>query len=582
MTRRFVESEHPRWPAGSPGDVDGQFRLKAGAKRDLAILSRSTLLKYARERGLVLPRGHPDDDIRAMIRRFDSGVEPEWIERAGKQIAAKKTAKKAAPKEVLSEVSPEDKKRAAELRRHAGVTRQLGHMRIANNPKGSYHHTRGQQDLKDADRMENEADQLDPPAHLRAVAKKAPAKVPAKVAAPKKTAVQRAEEKVEAIRGQIGLARDKRRGRGERQRGQAEARLEVRLRDAKAALDKAKRDAEVEDYQRRQVGLGGPSSRPPPAIPTAPVSTLAPDDQARVRTLIRRDPQIFATVRDRFGRVSTSGNLSTEDAAFLETMHRRDRAYVEHVAQTATIERDIRRRAKTAGQTPAEYRAVVAARLKELLDDKPIAVRVRDEVALRDILDGGRFKTSHEGARRAAGLGTDIEHRRLGEQVQGVPAGTPHERRPVYGYVAVGGIEPALHAGVQTPGIREREGQEDVLSAYGQIQVVLKPHVRGRTTATVGDSLDDIGFIRPTPIDSPGAESVGSYLDWLSRPGFSRTGYVEAQVYGGVRVEDIAEVVFPDQPAAYTVAALERAGISWRVLRQDWAAIVSGRAGGGR
>jgi len=171
------ESEHPRHPAKAPAGRGGEFRPKgAKAVRDLATLSRSTLLKYARERGLVVPRGHPDDSIRQMIRRFDSGTEPGWVEEAGKRIAAKKAPKK----EAAGAVTPEDRQRAEGLRRHAKVTRDLGHMRIANNPKGSYHHTRGLADLKEADQMENEADRLDPPEHLRGLQ---PRKAPVKKAA---------------------------------------------------------------------------------------------------------------------------------------------------------------------------------------------------------------------------------------------------------------------------------------------------------------------------------------------------------------------------------------------------------------
>jgi hypothetical protein len=303
----------------------------------------------------------------------------------------------------------------------------------------------------------------------------------------------------------------------------------------------------------------------------APRTTLASDEQARVRRLIRRDPQIYATTHERFGGISTSGSLSAEDAAWLQRIYKRDRAFVEYTAQVATIERDIRRKAKDAGQTPAQYRAAVAGELKELLAGKPIAVRVRDEGALRGILDGGRFKTQYEGVQRALGLGTEIGHRRLGEQILGIPAGTRPERRPVYGYVAIGGVEPALSGGRKIPGIREREGQEDVLSAYGEVQVVLKPGVRARTTVTAGDSLDEISFARPTPVDDPGAESLGfRTLESLTRPGFTRIGYVEAQVHGGVRVDDIEEVVFPGQPAASTIAALDRRGIPWRVLT-PWA-----------
>jgi len=305
-------------------------------------------------------------------------------------------------------------------------------------------------------------------------------------------------------------------------------------------------------------------------------SNLEPDEQTRVRQLVRRDPQIFATTHERFGDLSSSGNLSREDAAWLQRAYKRDRPFVEHAIQTATIDRDLRRKAKDAGQTATEYKAAVAARLKELLGGKPIAVRVRDEEALRDILSSGRFKTQHEGVKRAAGLHADVGHRRLGEQIHGVPTGTSPDRRPIYGYVAVAGIEPALSAGTKIEGIAQREGQEDVLSAYGQVQVVLKPKVRARTTITVGDSLDEIGFMRPTPIDDPGAESLGFRdLGSLARPEFTRVGYIEAQIGGGVRTEDIAEVVFPGTPARSTSDALDQRGIPWRVLRPGDIAVLS-------
>lgn len=657
------ESEHPRHPAKAPKGRGGEFAPKGAKVRDLATLKRPTLLKYARERGLVVPRGLPDDDLRGMIRRFDSGVEPDWIKRAGEQMKAKKAAKKGPRDDAQDAIESTlqkaaDREQAAKLRRHAKVTRDLGHMRIANNPKGSYHHTRGQKDLQDADQMENEADRLDPPAHLREAAKKPPAKkAPAKRAAGKEPpvtvgvafnsrkhpegtrvvwhpegeepvygtvgkmgrftvvdweggnrekvranvnhydirvvsgegdlsgdAVAKLERKIEGLAGRLSRVREQRKNKGGRQRSSVEIGLEADLRDAKVELARAKREAAGGGWAER-AGQGQDwASRVDQRLPfdfeaLRPTSTLAPDEQARVRRLVRRDPQIYATVRDRYGRVSTSGNLSVEDAAWLEKAYRRDRAFVEYQAQIATIERDIRRKAKDAGQTPAQYRAEVAAKLKETLAGKPIAIRVPDESAVRDILGRGGFRTMHGGARRAPGLGTDLGHRRLGEQILGVPADTPSERRPVYGYVAIGGIEPALSAGRQIPGVRQREGQEDVLSAYGQIQVVLRPDLRARTTITVGDSLDEIAFIRPSPIDNPAAESGHGRLDWLDRPGFTRTGYVEAQVHGGVRTEDIAEVVFPRPPLGSTIAALDRRGIPWRVLPPggDWVSRAAGQ-----
>lgn len=319
-----------------------------------------------------------------------------------------------------------------------------------------------------------------------------------------------------------------------------------------------------------------PSPGPGPAQPTFrgllpnPQTALTAAEQARVRELVRRDPQIFATVKDRFGKISTSGNLSRADADWLDDVVRRDRAFVERSVQEAQIQRSIRDAARQADETVTEYRSRVAARLKDIFDDKPIAVRVRDEAALRDILAGGRFKTQLEGARRAPGLEASPERRVLGEKIMGVGDDVPIEQRPVYGYVAIHDIEPALGAGRKIAGIAEREGQEDILSVYGRVQVILRPEVRARTTATAGDSLDELGFVRPSPVDAPAAESLGIVrLSRLDDPDFTRSRYVEAQIHGGVRTDDIAAVVFPEAPSAAMAAALDRLGIPWRVLGRN-------------
>lgn len=323
-------------------------------------------------------------------------------------------------------------------------------------------------------------------------------------------------------------------------------------------------------------GVPAAAKTPVRAVPKAAGipsrGTLSPDEIKRAKDLISRDPTIFATAQERFGRTVYAGNLSKADEDWLESVFKREPGLANYLAQQRQLARDQRDSAKKAGQSLPEYRRVTAARLKDWLSDKPIATRVTNEGALRDIVSSGRFKTSFEGSARGAGLFADLKTRRLGEEIHGIPADTPNAERPVYGYVAVNGVEPALSAGRKIEGIREREGQEDVLSAYGKIQVILKPDVRERTFVTVGDSLDEVAFKAPSPIDDPSADSIsgGEFENrWgpFQDPDWTRRQYVEAQIRDGVRSEDIAEVVFADQPSAPTVAALEAAGIPWQVLK---------------
>lgn len=77
------------------------------------------------------------------------------------------------------------------LRRRAQAERELAGMRQANNPPGSFHHNKGLQGEKDADRLDAEADALE---RAGAPTPPAPVKKAAKKAAPKKTAPKKVAE----------------------------------------------------------------------------------------------------------------------------------------------------------------------------------------------------------------------------------------------------------------------------------------------------------------------------------------------------------------------------------------------------
>lgn len=200
-----------------------------------------------------------------------------------------------------------------------------------------------------------------------------------------------------------------------------------------------------------------------------------------------------------------------------------------------------------------EAKARAAEQLREDFAGKKVAVRVTEETLDRIVADG-RFKTQFE-TKRSGGGYVPTKRAALESMMFGLPANADPATRPIYGYVAIEGIGP-----VRT--------SQDLLNTYGQVQVVLKDSVRSRTTASVGDSLDR--KVLPSPIDDPSWESFNPAYHW-SKYDFDYADhravlYPEAQVHGGVTVDDVEEVVFSVQPSEATQKALADKGISWRVL----------------
>lgn len=140
--------------------------------------------------------------------------------------------------------------------------------------------------------------------------------------------------------------------------------------------------------------------------------------------------------------------------------------------------------------------------------------------------------------------------------------------RPIYGYLSPG-----------------RNGAYGDVVQYGTVRVRLADRIKGRTTFTVGDSLDTFHTVAPSPVLHPSWVSafhaadglppasnswahVGRYSpsgEWLNR-GQAHIPYVEAQVHGGVHTRDIAEVVFTRPPTADLVDALRQRQIPFRII----------------
>lgn len=227
----------------------------------------------------------------------------------------------------------------------------------------------------------------------------------------------------------------------------------------------------------------------------------------------------------------------------------------------------------------AKYKRTLARQVHEAFSGKRIGVRVTPK-NLENILDDGRFKSQFESGKSKgnndAMLRANVEASWFGigqdQPVQNAILTEP-EKRPIYGYVMVDGVRPV---GI---GSGDLFGPStDALSQYGQIQVVLRDHVRDRTTAMFGDSLNNRHQGIPSPVNQPTWQSftpawksmvtqglAGPVRDTDS-PQFRHGNYAEAQVHGGVSLADIAEVVLPSNPPPALRKKLDDAGVSWRVL----------------
>lgn len=244
----------------------------------------------------------------------------------------------------------------------------------------------------------------------------------------------------------------------------------------------------------------------------------------------------------------------------------------QRVHQDAQLEyyRDWYRRRNHPDMTIEQMHTAAAGWAREAFASRQVAVRTTP-ASLARVLEDGRFRTVHDIGVRSGGL-NDVNTRAIHEQsLWGYEPGSDTSARPVYGYLA--GAD--RHA-------RKNDGLDEALSQYGRIEVRLRDTVRGRTTAMFGDSLDIKHAGRPAPVDNPDgwawtyANPGGLVTHRLASaehrqvddPDFMATsGYIEAQIHGGVQVGDIERVVFPSPPSAALKAALDRWGIPWKVVK---------------
>jgi hypothetical protein len=207
------------------------------------------------------------------------------------------------------------------------------------------------------------------------------------------------------------------------------------------------------------------------------------------------------------------------------------------------------------------------------------------EGAFESILADGRYKNQFETGTSGGALDTGI--RKVGEGLAtAVPAGTKLAERPVYGYltnnetvhsyqsindaqsvVAGPNRENWLGAnllGTELSWQRITSINNDQVDQYGEIRFTLKPEVRSRTTATIGDSLRTGNMADAVNNPKPDLINMGLYNEGAVHhlSGSPSADYVEAQIHGGVKVSDISHIYAPAGRVDAIKAMVEAKGLN--------------------
>lgn len=186
--------------------------------------------------------------------------------------------------------------------------------------------------------------------------------------------------------------------------------------------------------------------------------------------------------------------------------------------------------------TEAERTALVM-RVREVRDTGTVCIAVPYD-ATHDILSDGRFMSQFEVGDSGGAYDPDMRAMQETAVFDHHPHVVP-AARPIYGYVAPDGKVTA-----------------NGVSQYGETRFVLKPDVATRTTMTVGDSLNT----HATPVPMTGDVTARDISNSAARTFFGDSGqrlatagisrfvdwdYFEAQIHGGVSLDDVLEVHLP-------------------------------------
>lgn len=196
---------------------------------------------------------------------------------------------------------------------------------------------------------------------------------------------------------------------------------------------------------------------------------------------------------------------------------------------------------------PADYETEIA-RIRSVADDAADRLRIRMPAdVLESVFADGRIRTQFETG-TSKGTNDPKLRAKAEKNLYGVPPTLPDSDRAVYGFVD------------------EPKGRRMAGMLYGDIVLRIKPEVAERTTVTSGDSLypGSDGHIAPIPLGELG-EADDRRLAQASAYTGGTDFYVEAQIHGGVNIDELAPVVEYEPYHFYTTGA---AGVEARQLAE--------------
>lgn len=277
-------------------------------------------------------------------------------------------------------------------------------------------------------------------------------------------------------------------------------------------------------------------------------------------------------IRDNLVKKYTAQGMSTLDAAkqansdmdhakcILEQEHKRD-VYEDELAQLSG----------SGKERAEEIMSVATDKVASIMKDG-VATIAFEPGTLYSILESGKFGTAFSG-----GFTKDDNYMNKRENMENallnLPSTTAREDRPVYGFItttATGYQDAPSSIDLKSYSDYAWHEVTDVSNsyteAYGLYRATLKDDTRDRTTITLGDTFN--GLVAQPITDKPDPQTLthmGLYDSVVSTNQIYHPNYVEAQVHGGVSLNDVETLYVPEGEVTSVAGQVAAKGYDFKV-----------------